>query len=290
MSVARPNGVAAPSVLSRLLAERAIGRASVLWDMRPTRSDPVVAIGALMPPDGEASDTTAGMAAATTTAAMIRLYAHDDREVTMAGEAVAALARAGALVRILRIEVRSRADGANHVLPTGPMWALLDMGVRACYFERADQRIVVDALASAGHDAWRASPLWTRGAVLSPDALAVVGTPLAQAPTLALVLAGRDASRPVRLRLDREAYVRVPPPHEVRFRWPSIDVARRLRADGDGGGVDDDLAVDVEYAQVDIASWSDAGPAGVCLVGNCAFQGRAVLVDYEANAVAVYSA
>ncbi|AGO83885.1 hypothetical protein psal_cds_292 [Pandoravirus salinus] len=299
VSVARPtpdNG--AHSLLARLVGDGAAARPSVLWDMRAVPRGITVAVGLSAP----VSDPNA---------ALVRLYTPDHPEVLAAGdERIVGLARTGALARLLGIEVAVSPESPTLRLALdGPEWAVIDVGVRACYFDQEIRATVVDALARAGPAPWRACPLWARGTVLASEAAGVLGVPAAEAPVLALVLAGYDPMRPVRLRLTREAYVHTSPPHQVRFRWS--DPRDRVDGVADGGNVnghrkgvdgaadgdhdragneDNGVALDVQYTQVDLAAWMSRGPGGACLIGNCAFDGRAVLVDYEANAMAVFAA
>ncbi|ATE82491.1 hypothetical protein pdul_cds_340 [Pandoravirus dulcis] len=278
VSAARPvggggeEGGGACNLLARLVDGRVAARPSVMWDMRAAPHAVGVAVGLAAP----VSDPNA---------ALVRLYAPDHPEVVAAGdERIAGLARAGALVRLLGIEVAVTPTSPTLRLALGgPGWAVVDAGVRACYFDQETRAAVVGALARAGPAPWRSCPLWARGTVLASEAAGVLDVPANEAPVLALVLAGHDPMRPVRLRLGRGAYVHTSPPHEVRFRWTNPE-------DRVNDGHGDDLAFGVQYAQVDLAAWMGHSPDGTCLIGNCAFDGRAALVDYEANVLAVFAA
>nr|UDO47772.1 hypothetical protein [Pandoravirus massiliensis] len=275
VSVARPalSSREPPSVLGRLIADGAVGRPSVLWDMRARARAVTVAVGVAAP-------------VADPNTALVRLYRPDHPDVIAAGESIMALARTGALVRVLGIEVAVSRVAPTMRLPLDtPEWAVVDVGVRACYFDQETRRAVVDALGRAGPASWRASPLWARGTVMAHEAEGVLGLACQEAPVLALVLSGHDPARPVRIRMDRSAYVHETPLHEVRYRWPDPDDRPADHEDDDSG----DIAVRLQYAQVDLASWMNRSPGGTCLIGNCAFQGRAVLIDYEADVMAVFS-
>ncbi|AVK74705.1 hypothetical protein pqer_cds_283 [Pandoravirus quercus] len=310
VSVARPTTANGPhSLLARLVADGAMARPSVLWDMRAVPQSATIALGLAAP----VSDPNV---------ALVRLYTPDHPEVVAAGdERITGLARTAALVRLLGIEVAVTPESPTLRLAlVGPEWAVIDVGVRACYFDQETRADVVGALARAGPASWRTCPLWARGTVLAAEAAGALDLPASEAPVLALVLAGYDPMRPVRLRLTRDAYVHTSPPHEVQFRWTDpmdrvTAVASESRSDdhvggdsvtdnnvdnGDdydnnhgGDGSDDksnSVALHVQYTQVDLAAWMNRAPDGTCLIGNCAFEGRAVLVDYEANALAVFAA
>lgn len=279
VSAARPAsggaGGGACNLLARLVDDGAAARPSVMWDMRAAPHSVGVAVGLAAP----VSDPNA---------ALVRLYTPDHPEVVAAAdERITGLARAGALVRLLGVEVAVTPTSPTLRLALGgPGWAVVDAGVRACYFDQETRAAVVGALARAGPAPWRSCPLWARGTVLASEAAGVLDVPPDEAPVLALVLAGHDPTRPVRLRLGRDAYVHTSPPHEVRFRWTNPED----RVDDGHGGAHDDLAFGVQYAQVDLAAWMGHSPDGACLIGNCAFDGRAALVDYEANVLAVFAA
>nr|UMO79537.1 hypothetical protein [Pandoravirus aubagnensis] len=294
MSVARPTSHEPPAVLGRLVADGIVQRPSVLWDMRARTQTVTVAMGVAAPINDPNT-------------ALVRLYRPEHPDVIAAGESIVALARAGALVRVLGIEVAVSPEAPTMRLPLDtPEWAMIDVGVRACYFDQETRRAVVDALARVGPPSWRASPLWARGTVLAHEADGVLGLACQQAPVLALVLSGHDPARPVRLRMGRDAYAHATPVHEVRYRWPDPD---DRPPDRENNGNDprndhrndhrndsrnnnddnDDIVVQLQYAQIDLASWMNRSPGGTCLIGNCAFQGRAVLVDYEADVMAVFS-
>lgn len=279
VSAARPAsggaGDGACNLLARLVDDGVAARQSVMWDMRAAPHRVGVAVGLAAP----VSDPNA---------ALVRLYAPDHPEVVAAGdERITGLARAGALVRLLGIEVAVTPTSPTLRLALGgPGWAVVDAGVRACYFDQETRAAVIGALARAGPAPWRSCSLWARGTVLASEAAGVLDVPANQAPVLALVLAGHDPVRPVRLRLGRDAYVHTSPPHEVRFRWTNPED----RVDDGDGDARDDLAFGVQYAQVDLAAWMGHSPDGTCLIGNCAFDGRAALVDYEANVLAVFAA
>lgn len=288
MSVARPTLHEPASVLGRLVAGGIVARPSVLWDMRARTRAVTVAVGVAAPVNDP--DT-----------ALVRLYRPEHPDVIAAGESVVALARTSALVRVLGIEVAVSPETPTMRLPLDtPEWGVIDVGVRACYFDQETRRAVVDALARVGPASWRASPLWARGTVLAHEADGVLGLACQQAPVLALVLSGHDPARPVRLRMGSDAYAHATPVHEVRYRWPDPD-DRPAGHDNNGNdhmtghdnsngnGNNDDIVVRLQYAQIDLASWMNRSPGGTCLIGNCAFQGRAVLVDYEADVMAVFS-
>nr|UMO78278.1 hypothetical protein [Pandoravirus belohorizontensis] len=279
VSAARPaSGGAvggACNLLARLVDDGTAARPSVMWDMRAAPHKVGIAVGLAAP----VSDPSA---------ALVRLYAPDHPDVVAAAdERITGLARAGALVRLLGIEVAVTPTSPTLRLALGgPGWAAVDAGVRACYFDQETRAAVVGALARAGPAPWRSCSLWARGTVLASEAAGVLDVPANEAPVLALVLAGHDPVRPVRLRLGRDAYVHTSPPHEVRFRWTNPED----RVDDGHGDARDDLAFGVQYAQVDLAAWMGHSPDGACLIGNCAFDGRAALVDYEANVLAVFAA
>ncbi|WBR14395.1 hypothetical protein pkur_cds_220 [Pandoravirus kuranda] len=278
VSVARPALRGSHTILGRLVADGAVSRPSVLWDMRARTQRVTVAVGVAAPvndPD----------------AALVRLYRPDHPDVIAAGESVVTLARTTALARVLGIEVAVSPETPTMRLPLdAPEWAVIDVGVRACYFDQEVRRTVVEALARSGPPSWRASPLWSRGTVLTHEADGVTGLARQQAPVLALVLAGHDPARPVRLRMGHDAYVHTTPLHQVCYRWPDPDDRPAGRDNAAGGGGDNgDIIVQLQYTQIDLASWMNRSPGGTCLVGNCAFQGRAVLVDYEADVMAVFS-
>lgn len=279
VSVARPTSRAPSTVLGRLVADGAVQRPSVLWDMRARARAVTVAIGVAAPVDDPNT-------------ALVRLYRPDHPDVIAAGESVVTLARTSALVRVLGIEVAVSPETPTMRLPLDtPEWAVIDVGVRACYFDQEVRRAVVEALSRSGPATWRTSPLWARGTVLAHEADGVLGLACHQAPVLALVLCGHDPARPVRLRMGRDAYVHTTPLHEVCYRWPDPDdrPAGHENDDNGGSGSSSDMVVRLQYAQIDLASWMNRSPGGTCLIGNCAFQGRAVLVDYEADAMAVFS-
>jgi hypothetical protein len=297
VSVARPEAHARPSIIDRLRKVGVIGRASILWDMRRAPDGrAAVALGA-RPDPADAAEHAA-----------VRLYRPDDPEVIAAGEAIVALARWRALARIVAIEVTGGGRGAATArLPVGPLWAMVDLGVRSCYFEQGTRRLLVEALAEAGPDAaWRRSPLWTQGSVLTRDAAGVLERPAAEAPRVTLLMAakadpsdgpreGRAAPRQQRcvpLHLGRDAYVRASPPHRVRFAWAAADapfMAPGPSAPSSASGERDaeGPSMDLRYALVDISSWSNMSPLNTCLVGNSAFYGRVALVDYEDDAITV---
>jgi hypothetical protein len=297
LSVSRPVAGQSHSVLDRLVADATIARPSIMWDMRRVPESTALVLGLAAP----VSDPNVAVA---------RLYDADHPQVRAAGEHVMALARTSALVRVLGIEVAlSPAAPLLRIALSACEWAVVDVGVRACYFDRETRAAVINALAQAGPPLWQACPLWRRGATLVEEATGVLGLPCNEAPVLALVLAGHDPARPVRLRLGRDAYVHASPPHQMRFCWgepteqtPTGDGSEsrtntRCTHDAAGFGKDGslhsdecDVTIPIEYAQVDLAAWAAPGPGGVCLIGNCAFEGRAALVDYEANALAVFAA
>ncbi|AJF98182.1 hypothetical protein TW95_gp1448 [Pandoravirus inopinatum] len=185
VSVARPSTGNGPhSLLARLVADGAVARPSVLWDMRAVPQSTTIAMGLAAP----VSDPDV---------ALVRLYTPDHPEVVAAGdERITGLARTAALVRLLGIEVAVTPESPTLRLAlVGPEWAVIDVGVRACYFDQETRADVVGALARAGPASWRTCPLWARGTVLAAEAAGALDIPASEAPVLALVLGGYDPTR-----------------------------------------------------------------------------------------------
>lgn len=263
--------------LQCLVDQKKIKRASVLWDMRRRRGRPaaqdrcVVALGVhhplfahppFPPPPSSSSlrDTHAGVPGEDD--ARVHLYRGNEDEILATayewdhrvpgmGRSIIDLARTCALARVLGVEVSATRRSAPQRLPVAPMWAIIDAGVRACHFDRVARANVVHALCTMGPTPqWRSSMVWTCGAALADECASVLDLDANEVPVLHLVLAGHRPDRPVRISIDRDAYIRVPPPHRAQFQWQQDPVGSPARRETGGANRDSPTARDFDNTRM----------------------------------------
>jgi hypothetical protein len=286
LSVCRPD---AGGVLSLLRASGHIARASVLVDLRDVkRAGEDVAVPVRVAFGAADHETPAE--------ATVRLYGCTHPSSLLVPSYALRTATQSPLARLVAVQVRAPDGRVTPVRGIGNgLWAIIDVASPYCMLDSHLLNNLKGALRyygpSASHDAatthtaWHMCPIWFEDRVDVQEAAAVLAPPVSACPTVLLVFeaglpadaqhSSASARRRIEVQVCRDAFVSIGTEHVMRHTASFLPTPIETR---------------VRLAAFAFQCADTLLPHGFCVIGNCAFVGKAFLLDYDRDALFVYRA